>query len=330
MHSSAVRISDDFTNKRVLVVGGAVSGTDIAEKVANSSTQVIHLFRRPRWILQKNLPNSSGKILPWDIADTYKTNAKTLSPEEKFQNFSEICQAQQQYPEWRMTQEHPFAMVFADNYLEKVKEKRITLVQGEIDHFTHESAVLKNGQEIQFDIVIFCTGYKTDMSFLHDPSWIDPNTKRLYLNMFPLNSAGIAILGMHPASRFSLLAQQAEFACHILSGNGKLPSDEEMHAEMDKLLALAPVDYMNTLAQRAGSFPNIEQFKDENPRLYRILKTSPFLPSQNKLMGPYQNPTAAIEIIYDADEYLRSVANDEVGLAVDAMVANANRAQRRM
>ncbi len=70
---------------------------------------------------------------------------------------------------------------------------------------------------------------------------------------------------------------------------------------------LAPVDYINTLAKLAESFPDIEQLRDKNPRLYRILKMGPFLPSQNKLTGPYCNPVVATEIIYDTDEYLRSI-----------------------
>jgi len=332
MHSADFKSSDDFTGERVLIVGGSVSGTYTAQEVADSAVEVIHLSRKPRWMISRYLPDSSGRILPWDTADTYKMNATTLSPDEKFQNFSEICSHQQEFPELKMTSEIPFGMVFVDDYLKKVKEKRITPVRGEIDYFTRDSAVLKDGHVIKFDRVIFSTGYETTEmpSILPKSISSNPNEKKLYLYMFPQNTQQIVMIGLHYASRFSLLAQQAEFACYILSGKGKLPSEEEMSADMERILALAPVDYMNTLARLTGSFLDIEQFEKENPQLCNRLKSFPFLPSQNKLTGPYRNPTAATEIINDAYEYLRSVTKeDEVGLAVEAIVANAERVQRR-
>jgi hypothetical protein len=145
------------------------------------------------------------------------------------------------------------------------------------------------------------------MAFLPKNIQIDLKKTCLYLNIFPPTVPKIAFIGMHSGSRHAILAQQAEFACHILTGKGQLPSLEEMQDEIEHPVNLAAIDYMNRLAKLAGSLPDLGKIKLINPRLHHILTTGPFLPSQNKLMGPYSNFETASKIIYETERYRQSI-----------------------
>ena len=63
LHSSEYRSPSSFTNQRVLVVGNAFSGADIAAELSDHASEVTVAMRRPVWVIPRRI---GGK--PLDLA----------------------------------------------------------------------------------------------------------------------------------------------------------------------------------------------------------------------------------------------------------------------
>jgi cation diffusion facilitator CzcD-associated flavoprotein CzcO len=59
LHSKDYKTPKDFESKRVMVVGGAYSGAEIAAEIAASATHVMNVVNNPFWILPRYISKSS-------------------------------------------------------------------------------------------------------------------------------------------------------------------------------------------------------------------------------------------------------------------------------
>ncbi|WP_454782616.1 flavin-containing monooxygenase [Legionella sp. WA2022007384] len=316
LHSSKYKSAKEFAKKRVLIVGGSLSGTSIAEEIAKV-TDVIHLLRKERWVIKRyrsSDPKNNGPFLPRDLLKTYNSAQTPLSKEELYQFMLQHCSEQQEVPEWHMSPSSPVGFVVADDYFKEVRSGRLKPIRGEIDYFLNSSVVLKDGRTIEFDVVIFCTGYERDLSFLPESLRLNP-TSPLYEDTFPLDTKNLAYIGMYPGARgavFPLVELQARYACGVFSGRLKLPSIDLMKEE----IANTPKDreeikFSTALAQKLGVMPNLNSY---NWVLRHMLLNGAYTPARFRLEGLQSNPKTAVKSIKETEIYRSTLlrAHDKV------------------
>ena len=305
-HSYDFKFPNAFSNKIVLDVGGSLSGASIAESLADI-TAVIHLFRRERWVIKRyrsSDPKNNGPLLPRDLLKTFAKGTVPYSKEAQYQALLQHCREQNEFPEWHMSPDSPLGFVVADTYFDKVRAGNLKPVKGEIDYFSSaNTVVLKDGRTLDFDTVVFCTGYKGGLPFLPENLRLQPDTL-LYDDTFPTDAKGIAYIGMYPGARgavFPLVELQARLACAVFSGRISLPSKEMMQEEM----ANTPnerdeVAFANSLATKLGVLPDIRSF---DLYLRHLLLDGAFISARFRLVGPKDQAALAENTIKEIHEY---------------------------
>ncbi|XP_015162436.1 probable indole-3-pyruvate monooxygenase YUCCA10 [Solanum tuberosum] len=149
IHSSDYRSGEKYKDKKVLVVGSGNSGMEIAFDLSNYESQTSFFVRSRIHVLTKDMVYTAmllPKYLPISLVDTVTTKCTKF----KFGNFEELGIPQ---PE-----EGPFSV--------KRSKGRSTVIDvGVIDNIKlgqikEHTVVFDNGNEHQFDAIIFATGYK--------------------------------------------------------------------------------------------------------------------------------------------------------------------------
>lgn len=290
VHSANYVSTKDFIGQRVLVVGGSFSGTSIAEDLSLVA-DVNHLIRKPRWIIKRyksSDPQNKGAEIPHDLTFTMEGNAKILTQEEGYQNMLLHCAEQNEIPEWKMELTTPVGFAIGDHYVERVKEKKIKVMKGEIDYFEENAVILKDQTKIEFDKVILCTGYAKDLSHLPQNLQHHENVEReRFEDIFPLEAKNLPFLSMYPSIRNAVppvVEIQARYACKVFSGKIKLPTVEEMKEEMANTpLKRKQLDYMNSVAKRMGILPESKYNYENAADLAHILWRGAFTPMRFRL-----------------------------------------------
>ncbi|MBS0289564.1 MAG: NAD(P)-binding domain-containing protein [Proteobacteria bacterium] len=260
-HAAQYRQPDKYKGKKVLVVGGSLSGTAITEELSNITT-VIHLIRRARWLLPRRIlsaQHEGSPRIPFDFLETQANNDIRLSPEEKYNKMLRFCEKQNVIPEWQMTPQSSWGVAIADEYVENVLHGKIKPYQGEINCFAGNKVILKDGNEIEFDAVIFCTGYEQDLSFLSQEIQNKLKAGDLYEDIFDDSIDNFGFIGNYPGTRGAvtpIVQLQAELACKVIAGKITLPEPAKRKAHIAQTPKLrTAINYMNTLATILGNNP---------------------------------------------------------------------------
>jgi dimethylaniline monooxygenase (N-oxide forming) len=313
LHSSKYRFAEEFTNQTVLIVGGSLSGTSVAEEVVKKTKTTIHLFRKERGVIkryQSSDPKNNGPLLPRDLLKTFVNNQTPPSREEQM---LQLYQEQNEFPEWRISSV-PSGAVVAENYFQEIRKGTLKPVRGEIDCFLNSNTVLlKDGRSINFDVVIFCTGYEKNLSFLPEDLRLK-STSSFYAGIFPLDAEHIAYIGLYPGApgaAFPLIELEARYACSVLSGRLKLPSLESMNEE----IANTPkdrnaIEFSTSLAEKLKIVPNLNSY---NAEIQHKLSGA-FTPARFRLEGYGSNSELALKTIKETENYRWRLlrANDKI------------------
>lgn len=127
---------------------------------------------------------------------------------------------------------------------------RITEKVSTLKRFTENSVILENGEEIQIDSVVYCTGYKYDFSFL--PKGMiklreDNIVSNLYQSVMPVDYSTLFFMGLPREIPFFPAGDyQALFIRAVLDGTAKLPPVEEIKEMVSRGVSWA-VDRTNWL-----------------------------------------------------------------------------------
>lgn len=310
IHSALFRNSTSYLNKKVLIVGGSLSGTAIAEEIA-SIAEVTHLLRKERWIVKRyrsSDPKNNGPLLPRDLLKSEALSVVAQTPEEQYQHMQEHCKEQNEFLEWQMLPESPVGFVVADEYLSNVRSQKITPVRGEIDYFTENTAILRDGKCLNFDLVIFCTGYEQDLSFIPVELGSQVQSCLLYEDIFPTTVENIAFIGMYKNARgavFPIVQLQAELACRIFSGRLDLADKDTIKDEISNTShERNEINYLNALAEKLGVLPDYSAL---NLGEKHMIYDGAFTPARFLLNGPHSNKDLALKLIEQTETYRREL-----------------------
>jgi dimethylaniline monooxygenase (N-oxide forming) len=324
-HSHGYRNASSFAGKRVVVVGGGESGSDIALEVAKVAAQC--------WI---SLRESTGWVVPrlrsHGAADTATHRGIWGLP----RSYGSILS--KELIRGELARKDPVLDVVAllnqrvaarNGIWGTYGTKTIALPQAIAHHGAKLvggiAEVLDNGRTIRtsdgivlgdVDCVIFCTGYENRVAFMPDElKSCDPRS--LYKHMFhPKLGDSIGWIGWaRPGfgSQFPLAEMQSRLFALVATGQHVLPGAVEMEriSALDRARYLEQfehnaqrvrslVDYhnfMDDLAEVIGCSPPLREYFWRKPRLWMHMVYGPTQASQFRFRGPGAKPEMAEQIL---------------------------------
>lgn len=290
--------------------------------------------RRGCWVLHRVGANG----LPFDaqyLRRTYNTLFSIFPYEfstgmsEKEMNYRFNHKLYNLKPEHRIMGQHPMVNDALPNRI----LSGTVIVKSDIHHFTPNGVVFvgEEDKEYECDSVVLATGYLAKFPYLSKDIF-NPEDNRcdLYKFVFPpnLKHPSLAFIGLaQPVGPlFPISENQARWYAQLLAGNVKLPSKEDMWAninqkaeEMSKRYFHGPrhtiqidwLPYMDEIASLYGVKPNMFKLMLKDPKLWWACFTGPCLPYQFRLEGP-RTWEGAREAIFKYDERVRGAFNTRV------------------
>uniref|UniRef100_G3RYN9 Flavin-containing monooxygenase n=1 Tax=Gorilla gorilla gorilla TaxID=9595 RepID=G3RYN9_GORGO len=306
-HSREYKSPEDFSGKRIIVIGIGNSGVDIAVELSRVAKQVFFSTRRGSWILHRvwdnGYPTDSSFFTRFNsFLQKILTTTQINNQLEKIMNsrFNHVhCGLQ---PQHRALSQHPTVSDDLPNHIISGKVQ----VKPSVKEFTETDAIFEDGTvEENIDVVIFATGYSFSFSFLDGLIKITNNEVSLYKLMFPsdLEKPTLAVISLiQPLGIILPIAElQSRWATRVFKGLIKLPSAENMMADiaqrkraMEKRYVKTPhhtiqvdhIEYMDEIAMLAGVKPNLLFLFLSDPKLAMEVFFGPCTPYQYHLHGP--------------------------------------------
>ncbi|KFM74151.1 Dimethylaniline monooxygenase [N-oxide-forming] 5, partial [Stegodyphus mimosarum] len=311
IHTHSLKGVHKFLNKKVLVIGIGCSGLDAAAEISNVASQVYLSSRNGTWLLPRigpfGLPfdyvilrrygTLMQKFFGWKFASWY---LETFQLNKKFNhNLYNLC------PEYPALAKDP---AINDLLPAKLVSGSVKLRKN-VKCFTEKGVIFENETHVtEVDAVIMATGYKWQFPFLEDGIVVNEDGRiNLYKCMYPphLKHPTLVVIGfiLPFGPGFPCGEMQCRWATQIFSGNCKLPSEDEMMADIIKrheenVKRYAPSDkvtvkvdfiqYLDEIASQFGAKPNLWKILFTDPKLWRAIVFGPSLPYQYRLQGPHK------------------------------------------
>lgn len=293
IHSKDYKSGKAYAGLKVLTVGGSFSGAEIASDVSNHCDVSYHCFRDPFWILRRYLPDKKRESVNIPIDLIFYTRGfyelTPVSDEEsnisKNRYMSSICQDQLTIAELAIESEHfgrPHNVTVSDQYLFQVQHKKLIPKNQQISEISGSTVVFQNGDILEVDAIIFCTGYNAELGFFDEnvlQKICYDQTDRLqpiilFKECCHPELKNLFFVGMYKGPYFAVMEQQARLAARVLSGSVVLPSLAVMLDGLKREKAIRDarprlqfphpeyVHFADEISQCADSFPDLNKFKD--------------------------------------------------------------------
>jgi dimethylaniline monooxygenase (N-oxide forming) len=332
-HSSNYPGPADLAGRRVVVVGTAFSGAEIAVELAEAGAEVTAVMARPMWILPRYVPRQSGRFVPLDLVAYRHQRApgKAADSQAQFEaNRRRIAflrkvginpgdLAPRLWLDPNGTGPH-YALI-SDQLPRFVRSGLITLAAARATELDQGAVLLDDGSRHGADAVIWCTGYRPDLSFLpesvlrtvqYEPvDLMQPLI--LHQSTFHPELPGLAFIGLYKGPFFGVIELQARWACAVFAGH--LPAPERPAADAglaaeQRIRAARPRpqfphgDYpafADSLASELGILPAGGPDPDHN-----WWWDAPLIPAHYRLVGPGAAPEEAAAAISAAADRLQA------------------------
>lgn len=260
IHSSEYRTPSLVTGRRVVVVGFGKSALDVAGDVAKFAKQVSLVYRKAHWPIPMDIldvldvrriyltrfacaflplyqrPGKWAKLLhrhlSWLVSGFWRLTESII----KFQYPLKECDA--------IANEPMEIDIFNLDFLPRkevyqlMRQGKIKNLRTSIKEFTEQSVVLENGEQIDCDVVIFGTGYKSNYSFLPEAfkKTQEDDGVYLYRHIIHPDLPNMAFIGRAATFSNSLTSHLATvWLINLLKSNFQLPGREKMLEEIEAI-----------------------------------------------------------------------------------------------
>lgn len=328
IHSGDYREAGDFRGRRVAVVGGSLSGVEIATHLADHGIEVILLFERAPWILPRYAPVEDQNLsAPLDLVlynrkDRISGSGQALSLEDKnrataaffestFGNAGDVSEALRTPVDGT-----PPYVAISDNFLDHVSSGLILPVRERLKGVGASYVTTEEERSIYVDDIVFCTGYESDLSFLAETirSTVEYNARDKLVAHIACDSVvhpelqDLYFVGMYRGPYFGVMELQARWAAMMLAGEIEKPAETWSARKLDSersIRGLRPrpqfphgdyVEFADAIASRIGVYPNAANFSGDE----RALKEGPVIPAHYRLNGPHAKRGLAADQIRSA------------------------------
>jgi len=199
MHSQQYRNPETFAGRRVLVVGGGNSGTEIAHLVASAGVEtLISIRRRPvfarREMFGTNLTSMArfAKWMPERVIDL----SGRLMQRMLFGSLRDVALGP---PQHRLSDVEAAAGATIDSgFVDDVRAGRIEVV-GAVERFDGDGVLTADGRRLRVDVVVAATGYEPGLGDLLAPELLDDGWPRVKESPFR-QAPGLFTAGLNPAT----------------------------------------------------------------------------------------------------------------------------------
>jgi len=130
--------------------------------------------------------------------------------------------------------------ILSYEFRDHLRARKVNAVKGSIARFTKTGVILKDGTELQADVIVFGTGFKKNYSYLDADMQQRLNRQSdglwLYRNIFPAEVNDLCFIGAEVSTFNNILTQglQAIWLQRVLSGAVSLPDKQTMLDDIAK------------------------------------------------------------------------------------------------
>jgi dimethylaniline monooxygenase (N-oxide forming) len=232
LHAHYYRTPEPLVGKRVLVLGIGNSACDIAVESTRVARSTDLAMRRGAHILPKymfgvptdRLTDSPLVHMPLKVQQTIMSGLLRLS-------LGKVTDYGLPEPDHAVLHAHP---TVSQDLLNRLGHGDIT-VRPTIDRFEGSKVFFADGGSGEYDVVVYCTGYKVSFPFLGDEVVrAEDNHVELYRRVVHPDHPGLYFVGLiQPLGAIMPLAEaQAAWIGDLVTGVGALPSVGEMRAQI--------------------------------------------------------------------------------------------------
>jgi len=307
---------ENFANKKVLVVGAAFSGTEIAAKLLEYNSDVTVGFRKPAWFLPRWIqPWEDGPKYPTDLVFYNRSSDNPLmknprgylkqlggdpseiSPELAFDDISTA----------------PLNVITTDDFIPLVRDGKIKVKRSKAFGFDEAGVLYSDGTREDFDAVIFCTGYVSCLPFLteevRETLEFDPLDQLqpviLHRQVFHPHLPGLAFVGYYRGPYLPIMELQSRWAARVFAGEIPGPALADMENGLNierEIRNRRPrpqfphgdfVGLADSLAKDVGVYPTGDAVAD----MAKYISEGPVVAAQFRLVGPNAKPELARQMI---------------------------------
>jgi cation diffusion facilitator CzcD-associated flavoprotein CzcO len=240
LHAHHYRTPEPLVGKRVLVLGIGNSACDIAVESSRVARSTDLAMRRGAHIVPKYLLGvPTDRLTDSPIARTPLRLQQWLMAGLLRLTQGRVTDYGLPEPDHAVLHAHP---TVSQDLLNRLGHGDIT-VRPNIDRFEASKVFFADGSSGEYDVVVYCTGYKVSFPFL-DATVVraEDNRIELYRRVVDPEHPGLYFIGLiQPLGAIMPLAEaQAAWVADLVTGVGRLPSRAEMRreiAEYDRRLA---------------------------------------------------------------------------------------------
>lgn len=324
-HSKDYLNSKPFEGKRVLIVGGGESGSDVAFEISQVAAKCwVSLRESTGWVVPRERGGHAADVSThrgiWDLPREFGAH---LSPfvlklerareDPIFDALADLNdRVQAKWGIWGIYGTKTLALPKAiAHYGCKVVEDIVEVLDGGRTLKTADDLVLED-----IDAIVFSTGYVNHASFM-PPELQSCDPRKMFKHMFhPEFGDKLAWIGWaRPGfgSQFPIMEMQARYCSMLFTGQLDLPEPDEMNRIADadfeiyrqqfegnaeKIRSLVDYHrYMDSLASIIGCTPPLFWYFLRHPRLWIHLMYGPTQATQFRLRGPGKKTKLAQDII---------------------------------
>jgi dimethylaniline monooxygenase (N-oxide forming) len=323
LHSARYKSADGLAGKRVTVVGGSLSGMEIAAHLAARGAETSIVFTRPVWVLPRYIKVPAG-MAPWDLV-LYRRGVQPAGDDEatREETYRRIASFYEKtfgnpgeaHEDLRNTVDgSPPFVVVTDRFLEFVRSGAIAPVRGHVASIDGDGIVTDQGRRVPADALVFCTGYEMDLSFLPEFArralCYDPADKFLpfvaHRTVVHPDVPNLFLVGLYRGPYFGVMELQARWAAALIAGTVPMSSRESVEdglARERQLRTRRPqpqyphsdyVDFADSIALELGVHPKTSAI------MHKAVTDGPVIPAHYRLVGPHARPEIARPCIESA------------------------------
>lgn len=308
IHAFAYKDPERYRGKRVLVAGGNISSLEIASDLAMlGAASVTTTMRRQRYVMPKLIAGTpvesygfTREGASWqEAADSEEFARGTLAFVLQYGGDPSRYGAPKPHADVRVA-----GTTGSQNFLNLVAEGRVAC-QPWIKHVSERAVTFGDERTMEFDGIIFGTGYALNLPFLdvglRQTLGVTSQGLNLIENTLHPELPGLAFIGLwcQVGPYLPPLEQQARFLAYVWSGETTAPSETRVRASDGEDI------YQHVQTVRFSRLNGSDPQGKVSPALQRLLDQTAVTALSCRLAGPDALPDAPEAIIQEARRFGR-------------------------
>ena len=221
----------DMRDKRVLVVGSGNSAMDISSELSmRFLTKELHIsMRRGVWVFPKYINGKPADkvMLPGWVPKGIQNWLMEVTAKKQIGNPKDYGLPEPTYKVW---QAHG---TISGEFLQRAGSGDIKGRPG-IDRFEGHTVQFTDGTASDFDVIVWCTGYKIEFPFFDQAEFMadeNNNPPKLFKRLFIPEVPNLIYMGLAQSlpTLVNFAEQQSKLVARYITGEYVLPSAEQMH-----------------------------------------------------------------------------------------------------